>query len=437
MIGRPEKKFSRRKQLRKVFLPLHKIRYFPPRFTLRDPIEEGISKAMNQGYEVAVIVYKIKNMTNMLQRFGHDDMDKVIDGIKLKFQEMVTEEINDENIIALDYHFAEGFSIYLKINENYEEKNVYDVSRLMDKVFTRLKSLSIDGFHFVFDKGYMFIEESHDSLSIAVYKARQQALVMAERKVQSDYNEIIYEMGKVISNKKIHLLGQPIINMSTNQIQAWEMLTRGPKGTNLELPLRLFSVAHQTGHLHDLELIVIEKIFQEIKETGCTQEIFMNCTPITLGNKRFVTDIKRLLRQFPTIDPRKIIIEMTEQETVENMKHLIENIRELRALGFRIALDDTGAGYSSLHSIGEVLPEIIKIDRMVIQDIHENRVSESMLKGIMLIAKEVGSLVVAEGIEKAEELDVLSRHHVDFAQGYYYARPQAFNQQLLSSLQTF
>lgn len=144
--------------------------------------------------------------------------------------------------------------------------------------------------------------------------------------------------------------------------------------------------------------------------------------------------MKSLLQHFPMIDPKKIIIEMTEQETVESMNHLVENIRELRKLGFRIALDDTGAGYSSLHSIGEILPEIIKIDRAVIQDIHEDPVSESMLKGIMLIANEVGSLVVVEGIEKGEELDVLSCHQVDFAQGYYYARPKAFNQQLLSSL---
>ena len=222
--------------------------------------------------------------------------------------------------------------------------------------------------------------------------------------------------------------------MATKQIQAWELLTRGPEGTNLEMPLRLFSVAQQTGHLYDLEMIVVEKTFEKITETNCQQVIFMNCTPLTLGNKRFVPDLKSVLRHFPKIDPTKIIIEMTEQETVEDLKHLIENLRELRALGFRIALDDTGAGYSSLHSIGEILPEIIKIDRAVIENIHENPVSESMLMGIMLIADKVGSLVVAEGIEKIQEVDVLSQHKVDFVQGYYYARPALFNQQLLSSI---
>ena len=158
----------------------------------------------------------------------------------------------------------------------------------------------------------------------------------------------------------------------------------------------------------------------------------MNCTPLTLGNKRFVPDLKKVLQHFPKIDPTKIIIEMTEQETVEDLKRLNENLRELRALGFRIALDDTGAGYSSLHSIGEILPEIIKIDRAVIENIHENPVSESMLMGIMLIADKVGSRVVAEGIEKIQEAELLLQHNVDFAQGYYFAKPALFNHQLIS-----
>ena len=434
MLRRPMKKFSRCIQLGKIFLPLRQIRYFPPRFMFRNPIEEGVSKALNAGNEVALIVYKIKNMTSLKERFGYEGKEKITQRMKMKFQEIVERKMNSEDIILLDYHFAEGFTLYLKVKEDHEGNSVYDINKLMNKIFSDLENLTIDGFNFDFDKGYMFIEKKYYSIPEAIYKARQQALIMAEKRVQSDYNEMLYEMSKVISDKKIRLFGQPIIDMVTKQIQAWEMLTRGPDGSNLEMPLRLFSVAQQTGHLYDLEMIVVEKTFEKIRETGCSQEIFMNCTPLTLGNKRFVVELKSLLQHFPMIDPKKIIIEMTEQETVEDMRHLVENIRELRELGFRIALDDTGAGYSSLHSIGEILPEIIKIDRAVIQNIHQNPVSESMLMGIMLIANEVGSRVVAEGIEKIEEADVLSRHKVDYVQGYFYARPAIFNQQLLSSL---
>jgi EAL domain-containing protein (putative c-di-GMP-specific phosphodiesterase class I) len=144
---------------------------------------------------------------------------------------------------------------------------------------------------------------------------------------------------------------------------------------------------------------------------------------MTLGSKEFIKATRELLTKYNKVDPYKIIIEITERDSIEGYKYFGENIKELRTMGFRIAVDDTGAGYASLHTISEVLPDIIKIDRSVIQDIDTNTVKESMLKGLLLIAKETGSIVVAEGIEKEGEATVLSRNKVDLAQGYFYAKP--------------
>ncbi|CAM3471143.1 EAL domain-containing protein [Cytobacillus oceanisediminis] len=98
-----------------------------------------------------------------------------------------------------------------------------------------------------------------------------------------------------------------------------------------------------------------------------------------------------------------------------------------------MAVDDTGAGYASLHSISEIMPDIIKIDCSVIQGIDSNGIKESMLRGLLLVAKEAGSLVVAEGIENEGEASVLSRNKVDLAQGYFYARPDTLIRSLKSS----
>jgi EAL domain-containing protein (putative c-di-GMP-specific phosphodiesterase class I) len=129
-----------------------------------------------------------------------------------------------------------------------------------------------------------------------------------------------------------------------------------------------------------------------------------------------------------------MIFEVTERDSIEGLTFFHDNIKQLRKMGFRIAVDDTGAGYSSLHTISELLPDIIKIDRSVIQDIDTNKVKESMLKGLILIAKETGSLVVAEGIEKKEEADVLVRNHVDLVQGYFYAKPGTLEKERVALL---
>ena len=298
MLKWPVMKYKQCVQLGQLFFPLRQIRYYPPRFILRNPVVEGVSQALQKGYEVALIVYKIKNMSNLNQRFEYDEVKQITGRLRTKFKEIVQQNINEDQIILLDYHFSEGFTIYINFNEDYEGNSVYDINQLMTRICQKLHEVSINGFNFEFDKGYMFIQKKVDSVSESIYNARHQALVMAEKKVQSDYNDMLYLMSKVISNKNIRLYGQPIIHMETKQIQAWEMLTRGPEGTNLEMPLRLFSVAQQTGHLYDLEMIVVEKTFEKITETNCQHVIFMNCTPLTLGNKRFVPDLKKVLSTF-------------------------------------------------------------------------------------------------------------------------------------------
>ena len=276
----------------------------------------------------------------------------------------------------------------------------------------------------------MFIENKPDAVREAIARAHKQATAMAEKKVDSEFNEMLYMLRKIVAQKEIKLLAQPIIDVATKKTYAWEMLTRGPSGTVLENPLTLFSVARQTELLYPLEMIVIEKAFQQVKDTRCHHDIFVNCTPLTLGNIRFIQDIKALMVKFKGISPKQITFEVTERDSIEGLKNFIYNIKLLRVMGFRIAVDDTGAGYASLNTISEIMPEIIKIDRSVIENIDKSTVKESMLKGLLLVAKEAGSLVVAEGIENAEEASVLTRHNVDLAQGYFYARPAALMQGL-------
>ena len=247
MLKRPVKKYKQCVPLGQLFFPLRQIRYYPPRFTLRNPVVEGVSKALKKGYEVVLIVYKIKNISNLNQRFCYDEVKQITGRLRSKFKEIVQQHVDENQIILLDYHFSEGFTIYINFKEDYEGNCVFDINQLMKKDVKDLEGISIDGFYFEFDKGYMFIQKKIESVSEAIYSARHQALVMAEKKVLSDYNDMLYVMSKVISTKNIRLYGQPIINMATKQIQAWEMLTRGPEGTNLEMPLRLFSVAQTDG----------------------------------------------------------------------------------------------------------------------------------------------------------------------------------------------
>ncbi|CAH2714395.1 Cyclic di-GMP phosphodiesterase PdeF [Neobacillus rhizosphaerae] len=426
MVRRNMEKFTNVMQWGKLLLPLSSIRFYPPPFVLRNPVLEGVTSAINDGCEVAVLVFNIKNMNELSEELSQSVFLHFKKQIKKFFRIAVELEIEKQNVITLHDFYGDSLTLYIKVDD--ARLCLSEIDSLMKKI-TSLVERSLHK-HYpsiqpIFVTGYMFVEKKYYSLNDSIERAHRQAIAMAEKRVKSEFNEMVFSVKRIISKKDIILLAQPIIKIATKEICALEMLTRGPKGTLLESPLPLFSVARQTGMLYELEMIVIEKVLGQIKATRCRQDIFVNCTPLTLGNIRFTRDLKNLMQQYKGISAKQITFEVTETDSIEGLKNFIYNLKMLRLMGFRIAMDDTGAGYSSLSTIGEIMPDIIKIDRSVIQNIDKNSLKESMLKGIMLIAREAGSLVVAEGIENEEEASVLMRHNVDLAQGYFYARPSA------------
>ncbi|WP_019156174.1 EAL domain-containing protein [Robertmurraya massiliosenegalensis] len=417
----------------KIVLPFKRLRYFPPQFIVRNPVVEGVKSAFKQGCEVAILVFNINNLKELKCQLDEDYYHSFSKELKSILRKVVQQELSDDDVLVLHDHFSDGFTLFLKVDHN--RSCVVEIDAALSKVTKEVEEKLKKSFPDVepqFESGYMFIEKKNYSIQEAIYKAHQQALAMAEKRVDTEFNEMLYMIRKIVAKKDIRLLAQPIIDVESKAIRAWEMLTRGPKDTPYESPLTLFSVARQTDYLYDLEMIVLEKTFEQIHKTACKHAIFVNFTPISLGSKTFIRDLNKLLERYKNIPPSQFTIEITERDSIEGIELLLDNIKALRMMGFQIAVDDTGSGYASLNTISAIMPDIIKIDRSVIQDIDKNSVKESMLKGLLLVAKETGSLVVAEGIENAGEASVLSRNNVDLAQGYFFAKPDSLQKSLAS-----
>ncbi|MFJ7848057.1 EAL domain-containing protein [Peribacillus sp. NPDC097206] len=416
----------------KVFSSSAKLRFYPPQFALRKPVVRAVEAAISHDYEVAVIVFNVKELLELKEKGQHEELPQFITSLKQAFKKVVIDKVREENLLTIHDYYSDGITLLMNIKGSsksliYMDELIRSISR---EVKERLLSVNPEQ-PVTLNTGYMFVEHKHYSIEGALDKAHRQAVTMAE--AESPMNEMRESINQIIENGNINLLAQPIFDVATNQIKAYEVLTRGPRGTELENPLALFAVARQTGRLYDLEKIVLEKSFRQISENESPQNVFINFTPVTLSDPRFVNEVKDMLKKYKGVHANQIVMEITERDPILNIEEFIESIRGLRELGFRLAVDDTGVGYSSLYAIIEIMPEIIKIDRSVIENIDHNAVKESMLKGLLLIAKETGSVVVAEGIESIGEAMVLSRNRVDLAQGYYYARPSTVDKISISS----
>jgi len=123
------------------------------------------------------------------------------------------------------------------------------------------------------------------------------------------------------------------------------------------------------------------------------------------------------------LNPQNLILEITETIAISNVKHTIEVLNKLRNLGIAVAIDDFGTGYSSLSYLNEMNVNELKIDKFFIRDIETNKKNKLISNTIILLAKQLEMMVIAEGVENYKQLSILKEMKCDIAQGYHFSKP--------------
>jgi EAL domain-containing protein (putative c-di-GMP-specific phosphodiesterase class I) len=263
--------------------------------------------------------------------------------------------------------------------------------------------------------------------AIAMESAVQYAMAVASKKLPAHFSKMRDRLKSIVDSEEILVLAQPIMNLKQGDIIGWEILTRGPVNTPYHLPAELFEFAYEADLLPKLELIVMNKAFQEIAERNIQEQVFINITPVSLGLPYFLNEVLNKLSRFPQISPSQIVFEITERHSIRDFAHMGSILAEYRAFGFRFAVDDAGSGYSSLQTISELIPDIIKIDKSVISNIDQVAVKQLLLKALVLFAQNINCQVIAEGVEREEESDMLQSLEVPMGQGFYFAKPESIS----------
>ena len=251
--------------------------------------------------------------------------------------------------------------------------------------------------------------------------------------------EQLSALGTILAHGDLNSLFQPIVSVSEQRVLGYEALTRGPSNSPLHSPLTLFAVARHAGRLSDLEMLCRKSACKRFSNLGLEGKLFLNVSPESLLDPSHQPGRTLKLLQAFGIPPSQVVIELTEQSPTEDFALLDNALHHYRAMGFSIALDDLGAGYSSLRLWSELRPDYVKIDRHFIDGIHQDAVKREFVGSILKMAQASRAQVIAEGIERQEEFTVLAEMGVDLMQGYLLGRPQEQPprdaRQLLASLQ--
>ncbi len=232
------------------------------------------------------------------------------------------------------------------------------------------------------------------------------------------------ELSKLIEKGALTAHFQPIVDLRSGSIYGYESLARGvyDDGT-LIYPDTLFRWGREGDMLFYLDRACRETSLKTAAVKNISAKVFINFIPTAIYDpEHCLQSTVKWARQLE-FDPKNIIFEVTESDHIEDIDHLKKILDFYKEQGFMVALDDVGSGYSSLNMISKLRPDIIKIDRMLIDRIDTDEVNQSIFRAIVSMAKESGILILAEGAERAEEIDYCLANGADLAQGYYYGKP--------------
>lgn len=234
---------------------------------------------------------------------------------------------------------------------------------------------------------------------------------------------VYYNFIDLLKNKSIRTVYQPIVSLVDGDIVGYEALSRGPKSSSLESPMKLFEVAEKFNRLWELELLCRLRALENGIDLPKGKLLFMNVNPNIINDKKFKKGTtKDYISKFG-LSPTEIIFEITEKKAVNNYKAFRNTIENYISQGYKIAIDDMGAGYSGLRMLAETQPQYIKIDMDLIRNIDKDIIKQELIRTFYAFSEITSMKLIAEGIETVDELNTLIDIGVHYGQGYFLQRP--------------
>ncbi|MFJ7734395.1 EAL domain-containing protein [Lysinibacillus sp. NPDC097231] len=352
--------------------------------------------------EVAKRIKSLLKNKDIIARYGGDEFIITLTNVKnvkeaAKFAEKIIGiieqpmEIDGQNIFIST---SIGISMYPADGESTEE-----LIHCADRAMTYSKKNGLNGYSFYFDE------------------------------LQTDSQRVLLldsELRRAIENREFELHFQPKISMENEQIQGVEALVRwNSERLGFVSPAEFIPYAEETGLIIPLSEVIIEKACEaviEMQQCGRKTPIALNISSIHFKQQNFLDSIQTILGRYNT-PASNFEIEVTERTVMNSANETVSKLVRLKQLGFKISIDDFGTGYSSLSYLVRFPLDFLKIDRSFIQHICSLDEKQAVVDAIIQMSHRLKMKVVAEGVEQAQQVDILRKMNCDIIQGYYYSKP--------------
>lgn len=276
---------------------------------------------------------------------------------------------------------------------------------------------------------------------IAMYEAKRKKCGVHIFTRQLDvYNArlsmISKELNSALERSEMSIMYQPQFKNSTNTLIGFEALLRWNNQSLGQVPPDEFiPIAESTGNIIDIGNFVLETAIKQFhtickeasdKDSSKQLRLSINISVRQLTNSDFVKNLFALINKYKC-ENAKLILEITETMTINRFDEINSVLKKIQTTGIEISLDDFGTGFSSLSYLSQLPINEIKIDKSFIHDIPNNKDNVTLIKSIINLGKSLNIRVLAEGVEKQQQLEILNKHGCQYYQGYYFSYPVTEN----------
>jgi len=247
--------------------------------------------------------------------------------------------------------------------------------------------------------------------------------------------EEVEPLEEFMAGDRIRSVLQPVVKLQRGgapfELFGVEGLARGPANSLLGNPLIFLSYAAHKELLFEADLICIRAALAEVQRLGRVVNTFLNVQPRSLSNPNFIDTLDDAVRE-AGLRQDKVILELTEQQTIVNPRAFAAALQQLRERGFRIALDDYGEGSSNLNLLQNLRPEYLKISGTFCRHLDHDPFKQTLVQSTAEMAARTGIATIMEAVETPAEAEILHRLGIDYGQGFYFLEPLS-GQQLARS----
>ncbi len=394
-----------------------------------DCVKQILPFLKKQGGLGAILV-DLTPLNQVEMNYGSKTYSEVLESATDLILELSGTEVRASDVFASNDRSGDGFLVFLSppkrggaprmaeleaVAKRVENSLNDSLGRLLSPYLSGRTRITV-GFSLVLDNPLISPERLIARLVQDAWQCAR--LVQADRQFRS--RGLLQE---ILMHEELGTVFQPIVDMGDRRTMGFEALSRGPADSPFASPLDLFSTAEEGNLSFELDRLCRHKALKNAKGFPRDTKLFVNVLPTSIYDPALQGDSLLRLLDEAGLEPQQLIFELTENTVIENFTLFGEAVKKLTDLGISIGIDDIGAGYSGLERIAWLHPQYLKFDIGLIRHLDTSFVRREMVRALKVLADKMGSTIIAEGIERPEELETLLEIGITYGQGFLLGRP--------------